>query len=134
MKKLTAVVIICLAVAVAVLAYELAIMRRPHRQADVAPPTFDTTYQAVLLDNGLSYYGKLSRLNTPYPLMTDVYYIVRNVDPKTKQVSFKLVKRGNELHAPTETYLNAKHIVMIEPVGANSQVARLIAESQATGH
>jgi hypothetical protein len=27
-------------------------------------------------------------------------------------------------------YVNARHIVMVEPVGANSKVAQLIAESQ----
>jgi hypothetical protein len=134
-KKWAAVVMVCLGVAVVVLVFELATARRGTTHTETAPPpTFNTLYEAVLLDNGLSYYGKLSHLDTNFPLMTDVYYIVRTEDPKTHQVSMKLVKRGNELHAPTETYLNAQHIVMIEPVGPNSQVAQLIAQSQAAGH
>jgi hypothetical protein len=97
------------------------------------PPTFSTTYQAVLLDNGQVYYGKLSRLGTSFPEMTDVYYIVNKEDPETKTVKHVLVKRGRELHAPTETYLDARHIVMIEPVGPDSEVAQLIAKSEAQG-
>lgn len=63
-------------------------------------PSFDTPFQAVLLDNGQVYYGKVSNLGARFPKMTDVYYIVRTEDPKTKQVKNVLVKRGKELHAP----------------------------------
>jgi hypothetical protein len=45
-----------------------------------------------------------------------------------------LVKRGKELHAPTETILNARHILVVEPVGPNSEVARLIAQSETAPH
>lgn len=41
-----------------------------------------------------------------------------------------LVKRGKELHAPTETFLNARHVVLVEPVGPGSEVAKLIAQSE----
>lgn len=94
------------------------------------PPSFNTPYQAVLLDNGQVYYGKLSRLGTEFPEMTDVYYIVNTQDPQTKTVKHVLVKRGKELHAPTETFFNARHIVMIEPVGPGSEVAKLISQSE----
>jgi hypothetical protein len=94
------------------------------------PPSFTTPFQAVLLDNGQVYYGKLSRLGTGFPEMTDVYYIVNTEDPQTKTVKHVLVKRGKELHAPTETFLEARHIIMIEPVGPNSEVAQLIAKSE----
>jgi hypothetical protein len=33
-------------------------------------------------------------------------------------------------HSPSMTVLNARHIVLVEPVGANSKVAQLIAEDQ----
>ncbi|MGH9446330.1 MAG: hypothetical protein ACRD3O_11475 [Terriglobia bacterium] len=125
MRKSTTVVIVCMAIALAVLAAGFVGL---HRSND--PPKFSTTYQAVLLDNSQVYYGKLSRLGTNFPEMTDVYYIVRVQDPKTKQVKNVLVKRGKELHAPAETFFDARHIVMIEPVGPNSEVARLIAQSK----
>lgn len=93
-------------------------------------PTFDTTYQAVLLDTGLVYYGKVTGLDTDYPVLHDVYYIQQATDDKTKAVNNILVRRGNEWHGPAMTVLNARHIVLVEPVGANSKVAQLIAEDQ----
>jgi hypothetical protein len=125
LRKLEPIVIGCLTAAVIVLAIELVITR-----SHDAPPQFNTTFQAVLLDNGQVFYGKLSGLGAPYPKMTDVYYIVTTQDEKTKQVKRVLVRRGKELHGPTETFFNRRHIVMIEPVGPNSEVARLIAQSE----
>lgn len=128
MSKAVKVVLVCLVAACATMGYEVMRMRRA-----MDPPAFTTTYQAVLLDNGQVYYGKLAGLGTRFPVMTDVYYILRTEDPKTKQIHNVLVKRGKELHAPTETVLNARHILMVEPVGPSSEVARLIAQSQ-TAH
>ena len=91
--------------------------------------TFATPYQAVLLSNGSVYYGKLSGYGTPTPVLTDVFYIVTKTDPQTKQVSNVLVKRGKELHGPDRMYLNAAHIIFVEPVGTDSKVAQLIKES-----
>jgi hypothetical protein len=95
-----------------------------------APSKFDTPYQAILLDTGLVYYGKISGLDTSYPVLKDVYYIQQATDPQTKQTSSVLIRRGNEWHGPEETIINARHIVFIEPVGPNSKVAQLIAEQQ----
>jgi hypothetical protein len=93
-------------------------------------PKFDTPFQAVLLDTGLVYYGKISGLDTDYPVLREVYYIQQSTDPQTKQTSSVLIRRGNEWHGPSETVLNARHIVMVEPVGAESKVAQLIAQQQ----
>jgi hypothetical protein len=93
-------------------------------------PSFETPYQAVLLDTGLVYYGKISGLDTDYPTLKDVYYIQSKTDPQSKQVSSVLIRRGNEWHGPSMTVLNARHIVLVEPVGPTSKVAQLIAEEQ----
>lgn len=97
-----------------------------------APPTavsFNTPYQAVLLSNNSVYFGKLAGFGTSSPVLTDVYYIVSQTNPETKQVSNVLVKRGKELHAPDRMYLNANSIVFVEPVGTDSKVAQLISEA-----
>jgi hypothetical protein len=94
-----------------------------------APP-FDTTYQAVLLDTGLVYYGRISRLDSDFPVLHDVYYVQQSKDEKTNQVNNVLIRRGNEWHGPAMTVLNARHIVLIEPVGADSKVAQLISDDQ----
>jgi hypothetical protein len=91
--------------------------------------SFTTPYQAVLLSNGSVYYGKLSGYGTASPVLTDVFYILGKSDPETKQVSNVLVKRGKELHGPDRMYLNATHIVFVEPVGPDSKVAQLINET-----
>jgi hypothetical protein len=48
------------------------------------------------------------------------------VHPETKQVTNTLVRRGGELHGLDRMVLNASHIVLIEPVTDNSQIAKLI--------
>lgn len=101
------------------------LMEHHHHGAE----TFSTTYQAVVLNNGAVYYGKLTGYGTRNPVMTDVFYVVTKTDPNTKQVSNLLVKRGKELHAPDRMYLNPTSIVMVEPVGEQSKVAQLISEA-----
>lgn len=77
-----------------------------------------------------SAYGKLTDLGRDYPVLMDVYYIKSGMDPKTKDVKNVLIRRGNELHGPDRMYLNGRHILLIEPVGPLSSVAKLIAESK----
>jgi len=91
---------------------------------------FSTPFQAVLLTNGSVYFGHLHGYGGPTPVLTDVYYIVSQPNPQTKEVNNVLVKRGKELHEPDRMYLNPNLIVFVEPVGPNSKVAQLI--SQAT--
>lgn len=92
---------------------------------------FTTPYQAVLLDDNQVYYGKLSGIGSAHPILTDIYYIKSGVDPQTKETKNILVKRGKELHAPDRMYLNEQHIILVEPVGPTSQVAKLIEQSGA---
>ena len=99
-----------------------------HRsEADVK---FDTTNQTVLLDNGSVYFSKLQGAGTDYPVLTDVYYVQSQVNQETKEVKNILVRRGNEWHSPDRMVLNARHIVLMEPVGPNSTVAKLIAQDK----
>ena len=96
----------------------------------VRAPKFETEYQAVLLSGGMVYYGRLEGFGTPYPVLQDVFYVQSQADPATKQVTNILVRRGKEWHAPDRMYLNPGHIVLVEPVGPNSQVAKFIAEAK----
>jgi hypothetical protein len=96
------------------------------------PIAFTTPYQAVLLTNGAAYFGKLEGYGTARPVLTEVYYIVSQTNPETKQSSNVLVRRGKELHEPDRMYLNPSQILCVETVGTNSKVAQLIAQQQ--GH
>ena len=86
-------------------------------------------YSAVLLVDGQAYFGKLEKLGSAYPVLTDVYYVQRAVNAETKETSNTLVKRGGEWHGPDRMILNADHILFVEPVTEGSAVAKLIEES-----
>ena len=91
---------------------------------------FSTPYQAVLLTNGAVYFGHLQGYGTHQPVLTEVYYVVTQTNSETKQSSNVLIKRGKELHEPDRMYLNPQQILFVEPVGANSKVAQLIAQAK----
>jgi hypothetical protein len=91
-----------------------------------------TPYQAVLLDNGQVYYGKIERVGSSYPILRDVYYVQSKVNPQTKEVTNVLIRRGSEWHSPDRMFISSRHIILIEPVGASSKVAQLISEDKST--
>jgi hypothetical protein len=93
-------------------------------------PKFDTPYQAVLLDTGQVYYARIEGLGKRFPVLHDVYYVQSSTDPQTKEVKNVLIRRGKEPHGPTETVLNGRHIVMVEPVGPASKIMELITQQQ----
>jgi hypothetical protein len=97
-------------------------------------PSFDTPYQAVLLDTGQVYYAKIHGLGDPFVVLRDVYYVQSSTDPQTKEVKNVLIRRGKELHGPTETVLNARHVVLVEPISPTSKVAELIAQQAGGGN
>jgi hypothetical protein len=94
------------------------------------PQELKAAFHAVLLTNGQVFFGRLENLGKPYPVLKDVFYIQSQVNPETKQTTVSLVKRGKELHGPESMILNANTIVIIEPVGENSAVAKLLAEQK----
>jgi hypothetical protein len=97
-------------------------------------PEIATPYSAVLLDTGQLYYGKLLNAGAGFPELTDVYYIQSQVNQETKAVTSVLVRRGNEWHGPDRMFLNEHHIVLIEPVGISSKVAKLIEDDKKNMH
>jgi hypothetical protein len=117
-------ILICVAAAVAA---GILLVTAKRTEAEIK---FDTTYQAVLLDNGSVYFGKLQGVGTDYPVLTDVYYVQSQANQETKEVRSILIRRGSEWHSPDRMVLNARHIVLMEPVGPNSQVAKLIGQDK----
>ncbi|HVI08499.1 MAG TPA: hypothetical protein VND65_09425 [Candidatus Binatia bacterium] len=120
-----AVQIVWVIAGLAVIAAALMFVRHTQSRAAVS---FTTPYQAVLLTNGAAYFGKLEGYGTQRPVLTEVYYVVSQTNPDTKQQSNVLVKRGHELHEPDRMYLNPNQILCVEPVGEKSKVAQLIAQ------
>lgn len=95
---------------------------------DNKKPDFKTEYQAVLLGDGQVYYGKVDKIERDFLILSDVYYVQRNPTPGEGQAL--MVKRGKEPHGPDISYLNIKYVVMVEPVKADSPVAKTIKEIQ----
>ena len=99
----------------------------------VSSPDLNSQYQAIVLNNGQVFFGKLENPNAQYPVLRDVFYIVSQVNPETKQVTNTLVRRGKELHGPEYMVINRQSILLIEPVKEDSQVAKSIAEQKKQG-
>lgn len=116
---------------VIVLVFGLAGCERSRRHK---APEISTPYSAVLLDGGQLYYGKLAKADSDFLELTDVYYIQSSVNQESKAVSNVLVRRGSEWHGPDRMFLNARHVVLIEPVGTSSKVAQLIEADKQAKH
>ena len=91
---------------------------------------FKTPYQVIFLDNNNTYIGKIQENGKDFIRINTVYYIVTQMNQETKQVSNTLTKRGNELHKPDFMFINKRHIIMIESVTPDSQIAKLIEQSE----
>ena len=92
--------------------------------------SFTTEYQCVLLNSGQIFFGKMEKVGSAYPVLKNVYYVHQQIDPETKQMKSTLFKRSMEPHAPNMMYINASSISLIEPVSPDSQVAKLIKQSE----
>lgn len=99
-------------------------------------------YQAVFLDNGQVYFGRLSNTNQKYVQLTDIYYLQVNqpvqpdqVEPgaedtaQQQQAQISLAKLGNELHGPEDQmFIHRDKIVFWENLKADGQVTTAITD------
>ncbi len=83
--------------------------------------TIDTsTFQAIHLDTGETYFGKVTKVEEHFITITDVYYFL---DESKK----KLVKRGKEAHAPDDFLtINHSHVLVTENLNEDSPVVKAI--------
>lgn len=95
------------------------------------PPKFSSEYQAVFMDNGQVVFGKLEQFGSDYPVLRNPFAVQNQVNPETKQASSVLVRRSVDLHGPDYMVLNARHILVVEPVAENSRVAQVIKQAEA---
>ena len=89
------------------------------------------THYAVALSNGQMVYGHPESVGRGVVVLTDVYFVVRQANPQTSEVRNTLVsRRKSEWHSPDRMILNARNILLMEPVDPASPVAKLIAEQK----
>lgn len=91
-------------------------------------------YQAVFMSNGQVYFGRLSKVDTGYAQLTDVYYlqVQQAVQPaadkkETDEPKVSLTKLGNELHGPTDKmHISRDQILFWENLKDDSTVVEAI--------
>ena len=100
-------------------------------------PKQDKTYQAVFLTNDQVYFCSLSGLNSPFPVLNDVFYlrvqqILQPSDLKNPTQQLQLVRMGSELHSPKDTLkISRDSIRFVEDLSADSQVVKAIDAAKA---
>jgi len=91
---------------------------------------FATEYQAVFMDNGQVFFGRLQKTGPNFLLLRDVFYIQRQTGEDQKEGRAILLKRGSEWHGPDAMHINLQHVVLIEPVAPDSRVFQLIMQAK----
>jgi hypothetical protein len=90
--------------------------------------------QAVFLNGGQVYFGRINSLNNQFIRVSDIYYLRVNqqVQPKEgeqAQQDISLVKLGCELHGPeNEMLINREQVVFWENLKTDGQVTKAVAE------
>jgi hypothetical protein len=103
-----------------------------------------TDWQAVFLDNGQVYFGKIQRVTENNIVLSDIYYLqvtsqqnslAQPPDVQTQpEQRLTLIKLGNEIHGPRdEMTINRDHVVLVEDLKADSRVVTAINEFLANG-
>lgn len=91
--------------------------------------------QAVFLNNGQVYFGRIGDLNKDYLSMSEIYYLRVNqqVQPgqQANQNDVTLAKLGCELHGPEDRMvINRAQIVFWENLKTDGQVATAVAKDK----
>ncbi len=90
--------------------------------------------QAVFLNGGQVYFGRISNLNEKFMRVNDIYYLRVNqtVQPNGSTASnqdVSLVKLGCELHGPDDSMvINQSQIIFWENLKTDGQVAKAVAD------
>lgn len=93
-------------------------------------------YQAVFLNGGQVYFGRIGNINDKYLTVSDIYYLRVNqtVQPgKTDSTNndVSLVKLGCELHGPQDQMvINTDQIIFWENLKGDGQVAKAVEQYQ----
>lgn len=117
-----------MAAALLVIAAALCVLAWGDGRRDALPDS-GTDYQAVALVNGQVFFGQLER-DGDYVVLRKVFYVQTRQNPETRAVANVLVRRGGEAHQPDRMIINRRQVLLVEPVKADSQIARLIAEQK----
>ena len=92
-------------------------------------------FQAVFLNGGQVYFGKVTDLNSQYLSMNNIYYLRVNQQVQPEQANsnnandISLVKLGCELHGPQDSMvINREQVIFWENLKTDGQVAKAVDE------
>jgi hypothetical protein len=85
-------------------------------------------YQAVFLTNGQTYFGRYYDRIGAYTKIEDVYYLQSTpAADSTQPAETRLLRRGNELHAPSSRMLIPRSaILFVEDLSDASPIAQFM--------
>ncbi len=93
-----------------------------------------SSWSAVFLTNGRTYFGKIEKENAKFITLDDVYYLqVQQAPPVTEgeepQSQLSLMSVGDEIHGP-ESFMriNKDHVLFIEQLKADSSIVTSIGQ------
>jgi hypothetical protein len=114
------------------------LVRTVHAQPKPTEASRPADYQAVFLNNGQVYFGKMGDPNGQFVSLTDIYYLktekALQQGASNEGPSISLVKLGNELHGPLdEMHINRDQILFWENMKSDSKVVQAIAQYRANG-
>lgn len=95
-------------------------------------------YQAVFINGGQVYFGKVTDLNSKYINLSDIYYLRVNQQVQPDQQNkpanandVTLVKLGCELHGPEDSMvINREQVIFWENLKSDGQIAKGIADKK----
>ncbi len=98
-------------------------------QANSFPEVPADKWQAVFLEGGQVYFGRMQENGGDYVTLSNVYYLKEASD--LTQSNLNLVKLGGELHGPEDTiHIRKESISFWENMKDTSRVVQSIADSQ----
>ena len=92
----------------------------------------NSSWSAVFLTNGRTYFGKIEKENTEFMTLNDVYYLqVQQAPPVAEgeepQSQLSLMSVGDEIHGPENFMrINKDHVLFIEELKADSSIVTSI--------
>lgn len=92
-------------------------------------------YQAVFVNNGETYFGKVSDMNEDVLILDSVYYLqdqqALQAGPQPKESELSLIKLGSEIHGPqNQMIIPVDSISFIENLKETSAIVRAIQKSE----
>jgi hypothetical protein len=90
-------------------------------------------WQAIFLDSGQVYFGKISSINKTEIVLSDIYYLkadngdIAGALKKSSSAEVSLIKLGDEIHAPKDSMtVSRAHVTLTEALKDTAQVVKAI--------